>query len=158
MASKRPPLEMDDITNNLKHSSGKGVDAFFSQSPTQPEPQKKVESEEQKSDDSPTLSRANEEKPKKEAKSTHRDVTTSSRHDVNHREWRDIIENTESHNSSLRITNDEKYAVKDLVDELERKYKVKTSLNELARLGLLYIIEDFKKDKLNSLIIKVKKS
>jgi hypothetical protein len=32
--SKRPPLELDDLTNNLKQSSGKGVDAFFSAPPT----------------------------------------------------------------------------------------------------------------------------
>src|SRR5918997_7095684 len=28
-SSKRPPLELDDLTNNLKQSSGRGVDAFF---------------------------------------------------------------------------------------------------------------------------------
>jgi hypothetical protein len=32
-SSKRPPLELDDLTNNLKQSSGKGVDAFFSAPP-----------------------------------------------------------------------------------------------------------------------------
>jgi hypothetical protein len=99
-----------------------------------------------------------EGKQEKEDKSRHLDVTTSERHDVDHRAWRDVIEDTDARNSSLRITNNEKYAVKDLVDELERKYKIKTSLNELARLGLLYILDDFKKNKLNSLIIKVKKS
>jgi hypothetical protein len=82
----------------------------------------------------------------------------SRRRDVNYREWREIIKETESHNSSLRITNEEKYVVKDLIDELERKYKVRTSLNEIARLGLLYIIEDFKQERLESLVIKVKKS
>jgi hypothetical protein len=39
-SSKRPPLELDDLTNNLKQSSGKGVDAFFS-SPTPPQAEKK---------------------------------------------------------------------------------------------------------------------
>ncbi len=82
---------------------------------------------------------------------------TSSRHDVNLRKWRDIIENTETHNSALRITNEERYEIEDLVSELRRKYKIKTPMNELARLGLLYIIDDFKKDKENALIIKVKK-
>jgi hypothetical protein len=33
MASKRPPLEIDELTNNLKQSSGKGIGAFF---PPQP--------------------------------------------------------------------------------------------------------------------------
>ena len=39
-SSKRPPLELDELTNNLKQSSGKGVDAFFS-SPPQPQEEKK---------------------------------------------------------------------------------------------------------------------
>jgi hypothetical protein len=39
-SSKRPPLELDDLTNNLKQSSGKGVDAFFS-SPLPPQAEKK---------------------------------------------------------------------------------------------------------------------
>jgi hypothetical protein len=37
-SNKRPPLALDDLTNNLKQSSGKGVDAFFpSSSPLQEE-------------------------------------------------------------------------------------------------------------------------
>jgi hypothetical protein len=39
-SSKRPPLELDDLTNNLKQSSGKGVDAFFS-APPPPQEKKK---------------------------------------------------------------------------------------------------------------------
>jgi hypothetical protein len=39
-SNKRPPLELDDLTNNLKQSSGKGVDAFFSAPPT-PQVEKK---------------------------------------------------------------------------------------------------------------------
>jgi hypothetical protein len=99
-----------------------------------------------------------DEKPEKELKSPQHDVTTSPRHDANHRKWRDIIEDTEVHNSALRLTNEERFDVEDLISELRRKYKIKTSMNEIARLGLLYIIDDFKKDKPNALIIKVKKS
>jgi hypothetical protein len=83
---------------------------------------------------------------------------TSSRHDVNHRTWRDIIENTETHNSSLRLTTEEGEHIEDLITDLKRKFKIKTSLNEAARLGLLYIVQDFKKNGENSLIYKVKKS
>lgn len=86
------------------------------------------------------------------------DVTTSLLQDVSLREWKDIVENTETHNSSLRLTNDEVYEVEDLINELRRNLKVKTSLNEVARLGLLYIIHDFKKKRKNSLVYKVKKS
>ena len=95
---------------------------------------------------------------KKVNKSAINDVMTSSRHDVNHRTWRDIIENTETHNSSLRLTTEEGEHIEDLITDLKRKFKIKTSLNEVARLGLLYIVQDFKKNGENSLIYKVKKS
>jgi hypothetical protein len=95
---------------------------------------------------------------KKVNKSAINDVMTSSRHDVNHRTWRDIIENTETHNSSLRLTTEEGEHIEDLITDLKRKFKIKTSLNEVARLGLLHIVQDFKKNGENSLIYKVKKS
>jgi hypothetical protein len=41
-SSKRPPLELDDLTNNLKQSSGKGVDAFFSAPTTYQEEKKPI--------------------------------------------------------------------------------------------------------------------
>jgi hypothetical protein len=86
------------------------------------------------------------------------DVETSSRHDVNYRVWRDIIENTETHNSSLRLTAEENFAVEDVITDLKRQLKIKTSLNEVARLGLLYLVHDFKKHREKSLLYKVKKS
>ncbi len=86
------------------------------------------------------------------------DVTTLSRHDVKLRTWRDIIENTETHNSSLRLTTEEGENIEDLITSLKRKFKIKTSLNEIARLGLLHIVQDFKNNGENSLIYKVKKS
>ena len=46
-SNKRPPLELDDLTNNLKQSSGKGVDAFFSSPPMPQEEKKPVMQEEQ---------------------------------------------------------------------------------------------------------------
>ena len=97
---------------------------------------------------------ANEEKSTKASD----DVETSSRHDVNYRVWRDIIENTETHNSSLRLTAEENFAVEDVITDLKRQLKIKTSLNEIARLGLLYLVHDFKKHREKSLLYKVKKS
>ncbi len=46
-SNKRPPLELDDLTNNLKHSSGRGVDAFFSPQLPPQEEKKPVIQEEQ---------------------------------------------------------------------------------------------------------------
>ena len=91
-------------------------------------------------------------------KDARRHVTTSPRHDINYRAWRDIIENTETHNSALRLTREERYEVEDMIQDLERKHKIKTSMNEVARLGLLSIIQDYKQNKQQSLLYKVKKS
>jgi hypothetical protein len=46
-SNKRPPLELDDLTNNLKQSSGKGVNAFFSAPPPSQEEKKPVMQEKQ---------------------------------------------------------------------------------------------------------------
>ena len=86
------------------------------------------------------------------------DVVTSLSDEVNFRKWKDIIENTETHNSSLRLSNEENYAAEDLVNELKRILKIKSSLNEIVRLGLLYILRDFNQNRESSLIYKVKKS
>ncbi len=86
------------------------------------------------------------------------DVMKSSSDEVNYRKWKDIIENTETHNSSLRLSNEENYAAEDLINELKRNLKIKSSLNEIVRLGLLHIIHDFNQNRESSLIYKVKKS
>jgi hypothetical protein len=91
-------------------------------------------------------------------KSLSTDVVTSSLQDVNLREWRDLIENTVTHNSSLRLTTEEGEGVEDVIKELKRQLKVKTSLNEIARLGLLYLVHNFKRYREHSLIYQVKKS
>jgi|SRR5215208_4640987 len=150
MAKQRPPIELDQLSQTLKDSKGQGMGAFF---PSTPPPQ-----ENSKPSESPTPQMVKNLAPEPVKDAESNDVTTSVRQDVNHRMWRDIIENTETRGSSLRLTNDEIFAVEDMLKDLERRMKIKTSLNEAARLGLLYIIEDFKKNKEKSLIYKVKKS
>jgi hypothetical protein len=49
VSSKRPPLELDELTNNLKQSSGKGIGAFFpSQLPPQAEKPPVAQEEQEK--------------------------------------------------------------------------------------------------------------
>jgi len=86
------------------------------------------------------------------------DVMTSLLQDVNLRAWREVIENTETQNTALRMTSEERYAIEDVVNELRRKEKVKTSMNEIARLGMMYLIYDFKKNGHESILYKVKKT
>jgi len=49
MASKRPPVEVEGLTENLKASTGRGMNAFFSQPNPQPAaPEKGTESQKSK--------------------------------------------------------------------------------------------------------------
>jgi len=86
------------------------------------------------------------------------DALTSSLHDINKKLWREIIEETETHNSSLRMSASEREQMEDVVRDLKRKHKIKTSMNEIARLGLLFLIHDFKKRGAQSIIADVKTS
>lgn len=167
--TKRPPADIGDVTETLKESKGQGMGVFFPTPPNEDndnsqtindtgithtltdKPDKEISAESK--DLNEKVKKRNERR-----KDVRDDVTTSSLHDVNLRGWRDTIENTETHNSSLRLTTEESDEIEDLIKELKRRLKIKTSLNEVARLGLLYILHDFKKNRENSLIYKVKKS
>jgi hypothetical protein len=84
------------------------------------------------------------------------DVMTSVLPDVNKKLWRELIEETETHNSSLRISLKEREQIEDVVRDLKRKYRIKTSMNEVARLGLLFLIHNFKTHGEQSIIADVK--
>lgn len=86
------------------------------------------------------------------------DVTTSLLQDVDLKRWREQIEDTETQNSSLRLTSQERYVIEDVISELQRKEKIKTSMNEVARLGLLFLIHEFKKNRRQSILYRVKKA
>jgi hypothetical protein len=150
MAHKRPPLEIKAITASLKESKGQGVDAFFPPPPTHAADKKPSKPKEHTSIPKPSK--------EPEIQKTLTDVMTSLLQDVNLRDWRDTIENTQTRGSSLRLTNEEIYAVEDAIKDLERLLKIKTSINELARLGLLFLIHDLKQNGEKSLVYKVKKS
>lgn len=86
------------------------------------------------------------------------DVMTSHLPEVNFKKWQEIIEDTETQNSALRLTSNERYDIEDVINELRRQYGIKTSMNEIARLGLLVLLSDFKERKKDSLIHRVKKA
>jgi hypothetical protein len=152
MAHKRPPLEIGGLTESLKASRGQGAGVFF---PTPPNTPAETNTRDAKPTEKFPVPPAPHEDNNHE---TRHDVTASARQDVDYRAWKDIIENTETHNSALRLTREERYDVEDVVSDLERTHHIKTSMNELARLGLLSILRDYKQLKRQSLVYKVKKS
>ncbi len=85
------------------------------------------------------------------------DVVTSLLEGVDVTRWRELIADTETHNSALRLTAAERDAVEDLVRDLRRADRIKTSMNELARLGLLLIVDDFRRRSAKSIIHRIKK-
>lgn len=86
------------------------------------------------------------------------DAVTSLLQDIDLKRWREQIEDTETQNSSLRLTSEERYVIEDIISELQRKEKIKTSMNEVARLGLLFLIHEFKKNQRQSILYRVKKA
>jgi hypothetical protein len=160
-------LPEDAISRELAHSSVFFQKAAVQDKPakpqlSQPEPSRSPaeQAQEQKPE---TRKQAVNEEGKHDAKidsdiDVNHDVMTSLSQDIDLRTWQEIIENTETQNTALRLTTEERYAIEDAVNELRRKYGIKTSMNEVARLGLMLIIHDFKKNKKESMIHKGKKA
>jgi hypothetical protein len=86
------------------------------------------------------------------------DLVTLPLGQINLRNWRIGLENTETRNSALRLTSAERDRVEDLVRELWRRHKVRTSMNEVARLGLRVIERDFRRSDQGSLVYRLKRS
>jgi len=84
------------------------------------------------------------------------DVMKSLLQGVNKKLWRERIEETETHNSSLRISEKEREQIEDVVRDLKRQYRIKTSMNEIARLGLVFLAHDFRQRGKESIIAEVK--
>lgn len=184
--AKRQTLKYnsEELTQNLKQSAGKGVDVFFpSPFPTPPTSQTKEKKSRVNTPPMPSLStpsnqisadpesgqppidilqkkmvKANNDVVTSQHHEVLTDVMTSALQDINKKLWREIIEETETHNSSLRMSAREREQMEDVVRDLKRKYRIKTSMNEIARLGLLFLIHDFKKRGAQSIITEVKTS
>lgn len=86
------------------------------------------------------------------------DVVTSLLEGTDLGAWREVLANTETHGSAFRLSSAERDAVEDLVRDLRRVERIKTSMNELARLGLMLLIHDFRKRGDKSVVFRVKKS
>ncbi len=160
----KKPLQTDAISQELTQSvffqkpsgakpavqpqDGPAGTPPHSPAPSTPEEQRREEQQQE----------SHQAKPPDVATDVTIDGMTSQLPDVKLKVWQEIIENTETQNSALRLTKEERYAVEDLVNELRRKYGIKTSMNEIARLGLLLLIHDFKQHKQAALIHHVKKA
>lgn len=95
------------------------------------------------------------------------EVKESSRHDVvtdvmtpvlpeDVTGWRKTLAVSETHNSALRLSAQERDDIEDCVLLLRRTLGIKTSMNELARLGLLLLVHDVRERKRKSLVCAVK--
>lgn len=98
-----------------------------------------------------------EKRPSRRRDVTH-DAVTSLLADVDLSAWHETIADTETHSSALRLSARERDAVEDLVRDLRRGKRIRTSMNELARLGLLLLIHDYTVRGEQSIVYRVKKS
>ena len=156
-------LDTATITNELK-----GASLFFSQKPVNALAAKKKEarpvvSEKKQTPSAPSTSIQTPAKKRNKGvndvvSDVNVDVVTSITQDINLRTWKDLIENSEARNTSFRMSEKEREKAEDAVRTLKRTYKIKTSMNELARLGLLLLLHDFDKRKKKSIVVEVKTS
>jgi hypothetical protein len=141
----------DGITNELA-----GASAFFQ--PQAPEPPAAMPPVTKTPSPPDSTQQPKQEQLPSVRQDVRSDVTTSLLQDIDLKRWREQIEDTETQNSSLRLTSEERYVIEDIISELQRKEKIKTSMNEVARLGLLFLIHEFKKNRRQSILYRVKKA
>ena len=146
-------LDTATITNELK-----GASLFFSQKPVKPPDAKTKEATPVDLEKKQAPPKKNNKGKKDVINDVNVDVVTSIMQEVNLREWRDLIENSEARNTSFRMSEKEREKAEDAVRTLKRMYKIKTSMNELARLGLLFLLHDFDKRAKKSIVVEVKTS
>ena len=71
--------------------------------------------------------------------------------------WGEIITDGSTQNTTMRLTSEESDKVSDFTRNLRRNKKIRISMNELARLGLLFLIDDFNDNGDKSVVARVKK-
>jgi hypothetical protein len=70
--------------------------------------------------------------------------------------WKEIITDADTQNTTVRLTKKESNNVSDFTRNLRREKNIRISMNELARLGLLFLMDDFNDNGEKSVISKVK--
>ena len=141
-------------TSFLKNQLSDSV--FFRKEKKTEQPQEVVKKEEKQKKEIEYVEKITE--PEQIKKEVIEDIEETILEEMDLKKWKDLIENTETQKTTLRLTKAELYSIADMISELQRKQKIKISMNEIARLGLLFLIHDFKKNKQQSLLYKVKKS
>lgn len=166
MAHKRPPLEINAITESLKESKGQGVDVLF---PT-PTNTTANDQELKTSQKAPTRLPQTQKAPQpptteNQAKLlTNKDVSKQgSKHTSNEESQEANIEErilaslqtTDLKANTFRYTQEELDFIRDVVYEAEVKYKTKLDKNDVARIGVEWLIADWRTNKQESLLARI---
>ncbi len=172
--AKRNPLTFDDkgLAENLQKSAAKGLDAFFSpvpdtSLPVVPEAKSDLVEDKNIRRSSPTKSPRKEpyKKERNEERTSNRDTTTPRYHDTTVSRYHDTIiglvrkavKEFGKEAATHRFTLGEKQAVADLIYTYKSQ-GIRTSENEIARIAINFIVEDFKENGENSVLDKAIKA
>jgi hypothetical protein len=156
MAHKRPPLEIKAITESLKESKGQGVGVFFPTTPNTTADDEKLKSSE-KSASPPT-------KGKQGRRLTMKNVSKQGRKVVSKEGSKEVsieesilasLQTTDLKANTFRYTQEELDFIRDVVYEAEVKYKTKLDKNDVARIGLEWLIQDWKTNNKESLLARI---
>ena len=166
MAHKRPPLEINAITESLKESKGQGVDVLF------PTPTNTTANDQELKTSQKTPSRLpqRQKAPSPPTKNKQAKLLTSknvskqvSKYTSNGESQEANIEErilaslhtTDLKANTFRYTQEELDFIRDIVYEADVQYKTKLDKNDIARIGLEWLMVDWRTNKKESLLARI---
>lgn len=166
--AKRKPLSFDnnELSENLQRSAAKGIDAFFSPAhePERQTQETKAEDKPKAKEQPPTIEpqkrkTTKELKPKQTRyrdtmQPSNHETMVSRYHDTIIHEVRMAVKELGKEAATHRFTDTEKKEIMDMIYAYKRQ-GIRTSENEIARIGVNFLIEDYKENGENSILHKV---
>jgi hypothetical protein len=168
---KRRPLSYnnDELTAGLKKSTGQGMDVFFAANrPIDPSGAKPTDMKKEKSIYKASPPRPVVEKTDIETSSAtprdhgteiprNLDTTTPRYHDSTIISIRSAVRKFGKEAATHRFTQDEKRALGDVIHQY-RQQDIKTSENEIARIAINFLLQDFEEQAEESILAKTLKA
>jgi hypothetical protein len=162
MAHKRPPLEINAITESLKESKGQGVGAFFPTPPNNPADDQEVKLPQKEPNRHTQRQKAPLPSTKKKqaklltSKNVSKQVSNEESQEANVEERiLASLQTTDLKENTFRYTQEELDFIRDIVYEAEVKYKTKLNKNDVVRIGLEWLIVDWRTNNEESLLARI---
>jgi hypothetical protein len=169
--AKRKPLSFNntELSENLQRSAAKGIDAFFSPAPEPAGEEEQLpaknDTDSARTDQLSPIAKPAKSKTTKETKPkqpryrdtmqpSNHETVVSRYHDTIIQEVRKAVKELGKEAATHRFTDSEKKEIMDMIYAYKRQ-GIRTSENEITRIGVNFLIEDYKENGENSVLHKV---